>query len=299
MNRRKFGELAAAVTLGQFLLPRKARTAVPSTAGSKLSVMLWTLEKVMPFDRSIEVVAAAGYQGVELVGEFKKWSDEDTRRILKRMGQLGLVFDSMSGVDAGFCNPNESDAFMTQLSAQLHAARELNCPQIILLSGKRVEGLDPNVQYRTSIENLKRAAEVASKNNIRIVIEPIDPLENPTIYLTTVTTGFQMVREIDSENVKVLYDFYHEQRAFGNLLEKLDGNIDLVGLVHIADVPGRHEPGTGEIDYGNIYRKLAELKYDRFIAMEYYPTTDPEESLRKSRMAVQQAMRESPAGAGA
>jgi hydroxypyruvate isomerase len=291
MNRRKFGQLATAVTLGQFLLPQKARTAaVPSTTGSKLSVMLWALEKVMPFDRCIEVVAAAGYQGVELVGEFQKWSSEDTRRILKRIGELGLVIDSMSGVRAGFCNPSESDAFLTQVSAQIQAARELQCPQIILLSGKRVEGLDPKIQYQTSIENLKRAAEVASKNNIGIVIEPIDPLENPTIYLTTVTTGFKMVREIGSENVRVLYDFYHEQRAFGNLLEKLDGNVDLVGLVHIADVPGRHEPGTGEVDYTNIYRKLAELRYDRFIAMEYYPTTDPEESLRKSRMVVQQAL---------
>jgi hydroxypyruvate isomerase len=79
-----------------------------------------------------------------------------------------------------------------------------------------------------------------------------------------------------------------EERA---LIEKLEGNIDLIGLVHIADVPGRHEPGTGEIDYMNIYRKLAELKYDKFIAMEFYPTQDPVATLTAARLNALQAFR--------
>ena len=72
----------------------------------------------------------------------------------------------------------------------------------------------------------------------------------------------------------MLYDVYHEQREFGNLIEKFEKNIEQVGLVHIADVPGRHEPGTGEINYLNIYRKLAELNYRGTICMEFYPTGD-------------------------
>jgi hydroxypyruvate isomerase len=117
--------------------------------------------------------------------------------------------------------------------------------------------LPPGVQRLTSIENLKRAADLASKNDIEIVIEPIDLLENPTIFLTTVSDGIEIVQEVRSRNVKVLYDFYHEQRAIGNLIEKLENHIEWIGLVHIADVPGRHEPGTGEINYAMIYRKLA------------------------------------------
>jgi hydroxypyruvate isomerase len=163
--------------------------------------------------------------------------------------------------------------------------------QIILLSGKRVEGLSHEAQKQTSIENLKRAAELVAKENIQIVIEPIDALENPTIYLTTVTEGFEMVRQIGSHDVKVLYDFYHEQRGFGNLIEKMEGNIDLIGLVHIADVPGRREPGAGEIDYRNVYRKLAELGYNKFIAMEFYPTGDPVDLLKRARLEATQAAR--------
>jgi|SRR5580658_4702058 hypothetical protein len=97
-----------------------------------------------------------------------------------------------------------------------------------------------------------------------------------------------------SQSVKVLCDFYHEQRAFGNLIEKLEKNFDWVGFVHVADVPGRHEPGTSEIDYGNIFRKLAELKYEKFIAMEYYPAEDPTDSLKAARLDMQQAVRTVP-----
>ncbi len=291
MNRREFSQLAAGAALGQTFLRGVAQSPAPPSGKFKFSFMLWAIEKQAPFDRCIEMVAAAGYQGVELVGEFQKWSAEETRRIMAKMRALGLVVDSMSGVKAGFANADTTGEFMTQLGAQVAAAKQLECPQIILLSGKRTEGSDPKAQYRTSIENLKRAADLVVKNNIEIVIEPIDPLENPTIYLTTVTEGFEMVREIGSQNIKVLYDFYHEQRAYGNLIEKLEKNIDWVGLVHIADVPGRHEPGTGEIDYANIYRKLAELNYSKFIGMEYYPTGDITDSLRKSRLAASQAAR--------
>jgi hydroxypyruvate isomerase len=290
MNRRQFHRLALTAALGQALLRGHAQS-LASPGGPRFSVMLWTLEKLAPFDRCIVMVAAAGYNGVELVGEFQKWPDEERKRVMSRMRSLGLVFDAMSGVKAGFSDPSESEPFMAQLTAQVQSAKELECPMIILLSGKRVESLDAKAQRQTSVENLKRAADLAARNGIDIVIEPIDPLENPTIFLRTVSDGFDIVREVGSPHVKVLYDFYHEQRAFGNLIEKLKNNIDLVGLVHIADVPGRHEPGTGEIDYGNIYRTLAELKYDKFIAMEFYPTGDAVESLKKARLEAQQAMR--------
>jgi hydroxypyruvate isomerase len=81
----------------------------------------------------------------------------------------------------------------------------------------------------------------------------------------------------------IIYDFFHEQVSEGNLIEKLEKNIAKVGLMHVADVPGRHEPGTGEINYTNIYKKLAALKYDRYLAMEFIPTGDPVASLRRAR----------------
>ncbi len=122
-----------------------------------------------------------------------------------------------------------------------------------------------------------------STAGIVAVIEPIDRIENPPIYLDGVSEAFEIANAVGSPNIRVLYDVYHEQREFGNLIEKFEKNMDQVGLIHIADVPGRHEPGTGEINYLNIYRKLAELNYRGTLAMEFYPTGDIVETLRRAR----------------
>ncbi|PYV62809.1 MAG: hydroxypyruvate isomerase, partial [Acidobacteria bacterium] len=111
----------------------------------------------------------------------------------------------------------------------------------------------------------------------------IDPEENPHYFLTSVDRGFEIVKTVNHPQVQFLYDFFHEQIAEGNLIEKLEKNIQYVGLVHVADVPGRHEPGTGEINYENIFRKLAELNYQEIVAMEFLPTGDPVEQLRAAR----------------
>ena len=209
---------------------------------------------------------------------------------MAKVRALGLTFDMLSGVKAGFADPSGAAEFMAQATAQIKAAKELESPQINLKSGNRIDNVSRSVQHAASIENLKRAADLAAANQVQIVVEPIDPLENPNMYLTSVSEAFEIIRAVDSPQVRVLYDFYHEQRAYGNLIEKLEQNIDLVGLVHIADVPGRHEPGTGEIDYANIYRKLGQLKYNKFITMEFYPTQDPVAILKKARLDAQQSI---------
>lgn len=255
----------------------------------RLSFMLWALERQASFDQSMEMVAAAGYQGIELTGQFQSWTPAERDRVMKKMQTHGMVFDSMSGVKAGFAVADETETFFQQFAEHLQFAKTLQCPQVILLSGKRAGSAD--AQLGVAIENLKRAAEMAAKEKIEIVIEPIDLLENPSIYLASVRDGFEIARSVKATNLKVLYDFYHEQRSFGNLIEKLEKNIDMIGLVHVADVPGRHEPGTGEVNYEAIYRKLSELKYDRWIAMEFYPTTDPVATLSHARLGVEQAFR--------
>ncbi len=286
MNRREFGWMTGCAVLSQ----TGGRLAAQQTQ-VRFSVMLWTLEKLAPFERCLEIVSQAGYQGVELVGEFHAWTPEERAHILARLKSLGLVVDAMSGVKAGFAVPQDSGAFRAQFVEHLAAAHALGCGRVILLSGNKVEGAPAGLQRQTSIDNLTWAAAQAAQNKVEIVIEPIDLLENPAIYLSTVTEGFDIARAVNAANLRVLYDVYHEQRSYGNLIEKLEKNIDLVGLIHIADVPGRHEPGTGEIDYDMIYRTLGRLGYERWIAMEFYPTSDPVASLTKARLEAQKGLR--------
>jgi hydroxypyruvate isomerase len=285
-TRRTFVSMTAASLAARALTAQETAAQSPapqSQISTQFSVMIWTLKKLGTFEENLDRVAQAGYHHVELVGEFKQWSEEDYRRIIARMESMKISVDATSGVSPGFADPSGGDAFLSGLKDLIPAAKRLQCRQIILLSGKRIEGAAPGSQHAASIEALKRAADVLSSAGLVAVIEPIDRIENPTIYLDGVTEAFEIVTAVNSPNVRVLYDVYHEQREFGNLIEKFEKNIELVGLIHIADVPGRHEPGTGEINYLNIYRKLAQLNYRGTIAMEFYPTGDIVDTLRRAR----------------
>jgi hydroxypyruvate isomerase len=285
MNRRQFTQnlmgAAAAMGSGLALPEMKAMAQGPASGVTfHFSVMLWTLNKVQPvFEKQLEMVAAAGYTGVELVGEWHKWTDDDFTKYRAKLKELGLKVDSMAGIAGTFADPAGGDALVAGTRAAIVAADKIGCPQLLYTSGKR----QPGTTMDTVIANLKRVMEEADKAGKEVVIEPIDLLENPAAWLTSVTQAFEICRAIGNPKLKVLYDVYHEQRQAGNLVEKFQKNIDLVGLIHIADVPGRHEPGTGEIRYDAIYKVLGQLKYSGYMAMEFYSTGDAVATLRAAR----------------
>ncbi|HEV3206348.1 MAG TPA: TIM barrel protein [Terriglobales bacterium] len=287
MNRRNFARTMAGAALSA-TLPPLALASGDAGLPFNLSVMLWTVYKHLPFDQRLEKVAEAGYRAVELVDEFKHWSEDDFRSANARKRSLGITFDATAGVWKGIADPGGRETFLADLKAFFPVAEKLECSGIIVLSGNRVEGASREAHHAACVEALKPAADMAAKQNVTLLPENIDQEENPKYYLTSVAEGFEIIREVGHPHVKFLYDFYHEQISEGNLIEKLEKNIDQVGLVHIADVPGRHQPGTGEINYANIFRKLAELKYDRYAAMEFMPAGDPVAELRSARgLAVQ------------
>lgn len=295
MNRRSFGRnVAGAVFSGLSLnsLPRalasSPATTKPSTAPYDISVMLWTVFRNLPFEERLEKVAAAGYTNVELVGEYANWSDADFDRANAKRKELGITFDCTAGIKHSLCNPAERDDLIAELRRTIPIMEKLECPAIILLSGNTVPGMSIEAQQQSCVEGLKAATTVVDGKKIqgkpvRILLENIDPEENPKYFLTSVARGFEIVRAVQHPQAQFLYDFFHEQISEGNLIEKLEKNIDYVGLVHVADVPGRHEPGTGEINYKNIFRKLAELNYKNMAAMEFLPSGDPVSQLRAAR----------------
>jgi hydroxypyruvate isomerase len=286
LSRRIFGKLTAAALVAPSINPANpvGQTVRESgLIGSQFSVMMATLNRYGTFEENLERVAHAGYRNVAVGDDFRKWSEEDIQRIRAHMQRLNITMDTLGGMKAGFADPSGGDGFIAELKVQIAGAKRMGCKQLILLSGKRIEGASPESQRAVSIETLKRSAELLSAAGLVGMVEPIDRLENPTIYLDGVTEAFEIIRAVGSSNVKVLYDLYHEQRQYGNLIDKLDKNIDEIGMIHIGDVPGRHEPGTGEINYTNVYRKLGQLRFNGMIAMEFSPTGDVAETLRRAR----------------
>lgn len=298
MNRRTFSRNLVGIAAGAAALervPAFARGADESGVPFGFSVMLWTVFKDLPFEQRLEKIVEAGYKNVELVGEYHKWSEAEFTRNNAKRKELGVKFDTTAGLKHAVGNPHERDALLADVRKELHIMETLECPAVIVMSGNVVPGMPREMQHQSCIEGLKKAAALVEGKKIngepvRLLLENIDPEENPKYYMTSVAEGFDIVRAVNHPQVQLLYDFYHEQIAEGNLIEKLEKNIQYVGLVHIADVPGRHEPGTGEINYSNIFKKLADLKYNRLAAMEFYPTTDPVGKLREAReMAVKSA----------
>lgn len=293
MNRRNFAQkLASAVVVAPALSTvLKSQDTVATSAKPvpyKLSVMLWTVFRDLPFEQRLEKVAGAGYTNVELVGEYEKWTDADYDRANAARKRLGITFDCTAGLKHSLCDPSQRQALLAEIKATLPIMERLDCPALIILSGNVVPGLSTDVLTQSCIDGLREAAKLVESKRIngepvRLLLENIDPEENPKYFLTSVAKGFDIVKAVNHPQVQFLYDFFHEQISEGNLIEKLERNIEHVGLVHVADVPGRHAPGTGEINYQNIFRKLAELKYDRVVAMEFIPQGDPIDELRRAR----------------
>jgi len=301
MNRRDFSRNLALAALGSGTLSARATNAESFSNGGqqsqsggapfKISLMLWTVFNKMPFEQRLEKAAEAGYHNVELVGEFEKWSDTDYENVARKRRELAIQFDATGGLRRSLTDPAQRDAFLAEVKAILPAMDKLECPALIVLTGNKVAGMSYEAQHASCVEGLKQAADIVEPKGCKILLENIDPEENPKYFLTSVAEGFDVIREVNHPHVRFLYDFFHEQISEGNLIEKLEKNIALVDLVHIADVPGRHEPGTGEINYTNIYKKLAELRYDRYMAMEFLPTGDEVTSLRTAREAAEAAAR--------
>ena len=291
MNRRTFTQslAAAAVAVAAPKLPAAA-SAAPAKRNPPfpLSVMLWTVFKDLPFEQRLAKVAEAGYTNIELVGEYANWTDADFIRANEARKRLGISFDATAGLKHGVAVPADRDAFLADLAEGLKPMETLSCPAMIVLSGNVVPGMSREVQHQCAIETLKQAAKLVEGKQIagqpvRLLLECIHVEENPRYFLTSANEAIEVVRAVNHPQVQFLYDIFHEQMGFGNLIEKLSKHIDVIGLIHIADVPGRFEPGTGEINYANIYKKLVELHYRHVVAMEFYPTGDPVATLRAAK----------------
>jgi hydroxypyruvate isomerase len=302
MDRRRFAQALATAALAAAApgISAAAEGEPPETGQGEtpfpLSVMLWTVFNDLPFEQRLAKVAEAGYKNIQLVGEYGKWADADFEGANAARKRLGIRFDATAGLKHGVGDPAVRDAFLAELEQALVPMKTLDCPAMIVLSGNVVEGLSHKQQHESCIDGLKRAVALVDGKQlagepVRLLLECIDPEENPRYFLQSAAEAIEIVRAVNHPQVQFLYDMFHEQIAEGNLIEKLEKNIDLIGLIHVADVPGRHEPGTGEINYDNVYRKLAELKYQHAVAMEFKPLGDPVAALKKARQGAQMAVK--------
>jgi hydroxypyruvate isomerase len=211
--------------------------------------------------------------------------DQDAvERELARHDLQLVLFDPEGGDfpagDRGYlCDPGRQDHLLKTVEDAIATARRLGCRRLNVLAGNRVDGATDAQLRRAAVENLKRAAPLARGAGITLLIEALNTWESPRYFLDHSRVGLEIVREVAEPNVRFQYDCYHMQRMEGQLIETLTKNVEWIGHVQIADVPGRHEPGTGEINYPNVLRALEAAGYPGYVGLEYRPSGSTEDSL--------------------
>jgi len=186
----------------------------------------------------------------------------------------------------GLVNPRERDGFLEQIHLSVEAAKKVGCRRLVVLTGNELGGMPRSEQMANVVAGLRSAAPILERNGITAVVEILNTYVNHAGYfLYYVRDGVEMVDRVGSPNVKLLFDIYHVQIMEGNLIENIRNYVDRIGHFHIGDNPGRNEPGTGEINYRNVFKAIYDLgdRYSGYAALEYRPKAPLEENLKAMR----------------
>lgn len=289
MYRREFLTIGAGLASASAGIAAAQTTSTPLPPKAKItsSVMLWTLKG--SFEEKLEIAARAGLQSVELVGEYAAWPDTEVARVKKLLRSFVLGADTLIATPdwnkrpVSMVDPAQRENFLNDVRNAIVYAQKLEISQIILMSGNAIPGRTHEEQYASLLEGVKRAGDLAVKANVTMIVEPLNSLVNHKgFFLTTCVEGIKLVRQADNPNVKLLFDIYHEQVQAGNIIQTLTEAADRVAVFHVADNPGRHDPGTGEIHYTNVYKAIQKTGYSGYVTMEYLPLGDQVASLIKA-----------------
>lgn len=249
----------------------------------KFAANLTMLYLEYPLLERIERAAAAGFKGVEILYPY----DDDVDAIRAALDLAGVelvlfnipVGDAAAG-DRGFANdPRRVDEYHAAVDLALSVQATLPAHRFNTLVGRRLDDVPIAEQMETVKANLAYAAEATQAHEVMLLAEPLNSIDTPNFLIPTSTQMLALIDEVGHPNLRLQYDFYHQQRMEGNLMAFFADHIGQIGHIQIGDSPDRHEPGTGEIAYDYVFAQIDELGYDGWVSLEYKPSTTTEKSL--------------------
>lgn len=222
-----------------------------------------------------DAAARAGFTGVEYVGPYD-FPPETIAERLRRNSLQQVLFNLPAGDwargERGLgCLPDRVEEFRDSVETAIAYAQALGCEQVNCLAGIAPAGVDYDVLEHTLIENLSYAAPKLQAAGIRLLIEAINTTDMPGFFLSRSSQAFKLMEKVGSDNLFFQYDVYHMQVMEGDLARTIEKNLHRIAHFQVADNPGRHEPGTGEINYPFIFDLLDRLGYTGWVGAEYRP----------------------------
>ena len=235
----------------------------------------------LPFLERFQVAKDDGFEYVE----FWSWTDKDLDAVKKAAEDADIKISGFNGdADYSLIDPSHKEKYIDFLKQSIEAAKKVGAPSVTIHSNALGDGgvvvnhyndLSNTVKLCSMYDMLKDCAKIAEEEGIILNLEALNiTTDHVGNYLENTQMAAEVVRLINSPNLKILYDIYHMQLNEGKVCDTLSKYIDTIGHIHIADAPGRHEPGTGELNYPNIIKHLQKLGYQYRVGAELFPETD-------------------------
>lgn len=249
----------------------------------KLTANLSMLFTEVDFMKRFERAAKAGFKGVEYLFPYD-FKAEDIKAELDKNGLQQILFNLPAGDFAGgergiACLPGREEEFRAGVDKAIEYAKVLGNTQVNCLSGLVPADLPQEKAEEILIENLKYAAPRFKEAGLLLLVEACNTQDMPGFCVNTTKQALRIIAAVGSDNVRFQYDIYHMQIMEGNIAKTLKDNLAMIAHVQLADNPGRHEPGTGELNYTFLFKHLDEIGYEGWVGAEYKPLTSTEEGL--------------------
>jgi hydroxypyruvate isomerase len=241
----------------------------------KFAANLTMLFNEVGFMDRFGAAAQAGFSAVEYLFPYEYARDQLADQ-LRRHGLEQVLFNLPAGNwgkgERGIaCLPDRVEEFRDGVVSAIEYAQALGCRRLNCLAGIAPADADPRLLTRTLIANLKFAANELERARIQLLIEPINTYDIPGFFVTGTQQALRLMAGAGTDNIHLQYDIYHMQRMEGELAGTLTSHLKWIGHVQLADNPGRHEPGTGEINYPFLFELLDRLGYQGWVGCEYKP----------------------------
>ncbi|MAI35803.1 MAG: glyoxylate-induced protein [Rhodopirellula sp.] len=244
----------------------------------KPSVCIDAVYEGVPVDRAIDLVQAAGINAIEFWG----WWDRDLAAIETARDQGGLEISACCTKFISLVDPSLRDSYLEALEQSIQVATRMKCKTLISQVGDAIPGISRAVQHASLVDGLRETRPMLEASGITLVIEPLNELiDHQGYYLVRSDEAFEIIDQVDSANVKVVFDIYHQQISEGQLIANITSNIDKIAHFHAAGNPGRHELTRGELHYPSIFDAIGATDYSGFVGLEYWPVDDASMGLRE------------------
>ncbi len=246
---------------------------------ANLSMLFTEVDFLERFARA----AKAGFRAVECQFPYPYKADEIAGQL--EQYRLALVLhnlpagDWVSGERGIACLPDRIGEFQDSVGRAIEYATALGCPRVNCLAGLAPPGVAHEKLHGTFVDNLRFAARELKAAGIRLLVEPLNTRDTPGFFLRTPRQAVEIIQETGSDNLSLQFDVYHAHIMEGDVVSSLRRHMGFIAHVQIADDPGRHEPGTGNIDYASVFQALAIANYRGWIGCEYVPSTTTEDTL--------------------